>query len=259
MKNTIHQIKSGFHFAIDLFYLAGSILSHIFKKPFYYKLMIQNMYDFSYRTLFIVIGFAVSVGAVITLHVGLSLEKYGAKIYVSKVMILSLLSEVGPVIAVFILAGKIGAGITSEIASMKVTEQLDALKSLGISPMKRVIVPKVLACFFTIPILSLMVSFIALLVSSYVGKAYLQLDAIDFLARAINTPFLIFFLFGVFKTFVFSFLIAVISCHYGLNIQKGAYEIGLSTMKSIVMSFIFIIFGDLILTKIYYSFLHFGG
>ena len=259
MKNSIRKLKKAWRFTTELFKLSGEIVSHIFKKPFYYKLMIQNMYDFSYRSLFIVIGFAVSVGAVVTFHVGLSLEKYGAKIYVSKIMILSLLSEIGPVIAVFILAGKIGAGITSEIASMKVTEQLDALKSLGISPMKRVIVPKVLACFFTIPILSLFVSFIALLVSSYVGNRYLQLDPIDFLARAIDTPFLVFFVFGVFKTFVFSFLIGVISCYYGLNIQKGAYEIGLSTMKSVVMCFIFIIFGDLILTKLYYSLFHPGG
>ena len=174
-------------------------------------------------------------------------------------MMLSLLSEIGTVLIVFILAGKIGAGITSEIASMKISEQLDALRALGVSPVKRVIVPKVLACFFIIPILCIFVSAIGILTGAYVGKVYLQLDFVDFLARAFLTPSLEFFLFGVFKTFVFAFFIAITSCHYGLKISKGSYEMGQSTMRAFVMSFVFIIFGDLVLTTLYYNFIHLGG
>jgi len=250
--------RNGFNFAKGFCSLSFIVFRELFKKPFYYRLMIQNMYDFGYRLLFIVIAFSVSVGYVVTLHIGLALEKYGAKVYVSKVMIVALFAEVSTVIVVFIISGKIGAGITSEIGSMKITEQLDAIKALGISPMKRVIIPKVLACFFIVPALCVLSSAISLLTSAYVGATQLQLDFIDFLGRALTTPPLTMFLFGVFKTFIYGFFIAITSCYYALSIEKGSYEIGRATMKAIVVSFILIIFGDVILTSLYYSFIHVG-
>ena len=259
MSSVSIYLHNSFNFVKEFLSLSASIFSQVFKRPFYYRLMIQNMYDFGYRSLFIVISFAVSVGLVVTLHIGYSLEKYGAKIYVSKIMILSFFSELGTVLIVFILAGKIGSGITSEIASMKISEQLDALRALGVSPIKRVIIPKVLACLFIIPILCILVSAIGILTSAYVGKLYLQLDFVNFLGRAFLTPGLEFFLFGVFKTFVFAFFIAITSCYYGLKINKGSYELGRSTMRAFVVSFMFIIFGDLILTHIFYKLIHPGG
>ena len=258
MKSLIVYFNNGLEFVKGFLSLSRLVFAELFKKPFYYRLMIQNLYDFGYRSLFIVIAFSVSVGYVVTLHIGLSLEKYGAKIYVSKIMIISLFAEISTVIIVFILSGKIGSGITSEIGSMKITEQLDAFKALGISPLKRVIVPKVLACLMIVPILCILSSLISLLTSAYVGKVYLQLDFIDFLGKALRTPPLGFFLFGCFKTFVYGFFIAITSCYYGLNIQKGSYEIGRATMKATVVSFILIIFGDLVLTALYYNFIHFG-
>ena len=256
MKYSIQILNKVSNFIRSFLSLCGQVFSHCWKRPFYYHLIIKNMYDFGYRSLFIVISFGITVGVALTLHTGLSLEKYGVKLYVSKIIVLSLFSEVGPVLAIFVLAGKIGAGITSEIASMKVTEQLDALRALGVSPIKRVVAPKVIACLVIIPILSIILNCIAFLTSAYIGKTELHLDPIAFLARGLYTPPLAFFLFGVFKTIVFALFIAITSCHYGLNVTKGSYEVGRSTMRAIVVSFILIIFGDLLLTEIYYEFLH---
>ena len=256
MKNSVRILSEFSSFIKSFASLCGLVFSQCWKKPIYYRLIIKNIYDFGYRSLFIVILFGITIGIVLTLHTGLSLQKYGAKLYVPKIIILALFSEVGTVMAIFVLAGKIGAGITSELASMKVTEQLDALRALGVSPIKRVVVPKVIACILIIPILSVILNCIAFLTSAYVGHTELHLDPIDFLARGLYTPPLTFFLFGVFKTIVFALFIAITSCHYGLNITKGSYEVGRTTMKSIVVTFILIIFGDLFLTKIYYSFLH---
>ena len=256
MRTFIQIFIEALNFIKSFLSLCGLVFSSCWKKPLYYRLIIQNMYDFGYRPLFIIISFGITIGVVLTLHIGLSLEKYGAKLYIPKVIILSLFSEVGTVLAIFVLAGKVGAGITSEIASMKVTEQLDALRALGVSPIKRVVTPKVIACLIIIPILSIILNGIAFLTSAYIGKVELQLDPIDFLARGLYTPPLIFFLFGIFKTIVFALFIAITSCHYGLNATKGSYEVGRNTMRAIVVSFILIIFGDLLLTKIYYDFLH---
>ncbi len=256
MKRSIQILSEALYFIQSFLSLCRLVFSSCWKRPFYYRLIIKNMYDFGYRSLFIIISFGITIGVVSTLHIGLSLAKYGAKLYVPKTIILALFSEVGTVLAIFVLAGKIGAGIASEIASMKVTEQLDALRALGVSPIKRVVAPKVIACLIIIPILSLILNTIAFLTSAYIGHTELQLDPIDFLARGLYTPPLIFFLFGVFKTFVFSLFIAVTSCHYGLNAVRSSYEVGRNTMRAIVVSFILIIFGDLLLTKFYYGFLH---
>ena len=258
MKSVINYFGNMLEFVKGFLSLSRLIVSELFKKPFYYRLLMQNMYDFGYRSLFIVIAFSVTVGYVVTLHIGVSIAKYGAKLYVSKIMVIAIFAEISTVIIVFILSGKIGSGITSEIGSMKITEQLDAFKALGISPIKRVIIPKVLACMMIIPILCVISSLVTLVTSAYVGNFYLQLDFIDFLARALRTPTLGFVLFGFFKTFIYAFFIAVTSCYYGLKIDKGSYEIGRATMKATVVSFILIIFGDLILTGFYYKFIHFG-
>ena len=255
MKYSLQTLAPALYFIRSFVSLCGMVFSQCWKRPFYYQLIIKNMYDFGYRSLFIIISFGISVGVILTLHIGLSLAKYGAKLYVPKIIILSLFSELGTVLVVFVLAGKIGAGITSEIATMKVSEQLDALRALGLSPIKRVVAPKVIACLAIIPVLCVIMNGIAFLTSAYVGKTELHLDPIDFLARGLYTPYLGFFLFGVFKTFVFAFFIAITSCHYGLNVSKGSYEVGRATMRAIVVSFILIILSDLVLTKFYYAFL----
>ncbi len=236
--------------------LAWQALSQAWKRPYYYNLIIKNMYDFGYRSLFIVAALGISLGVVITLHYGISAEKYGAKLYIPRVVALTVFGELASVLTVIILAGRIGAGIASEIGTMQVTEQIDAIRALGVSHIKRVVVPKVAACVVIIPILCLLFSVICLFTSAYVGMTRLNLDPVYFIAKALYTPKLVFFVFGMLKTVIFAFFIAITSCHYGLNVAKSSYEVGRATMRAVVASFALIIIGDLLLTKFYYSFLH---
>ena len=169
---------------------------------------------------------------------------------------LAIFGEFATVLSALILTGRVGTGITSEIGTMKITEQIDAIRALGVSYIKRVIAPKVIACIIIIPILSLFLGITALLTGAYVGYKTLDLDPVYFVAKALYTPKLVFFLFGVFKTVIFALFIAVTSCHYGLNVTKGAHEVGWATMEAVVVSFILIILGDSLMTEFYYSFLH---
>ena len=250
-------IPNGIAFTKSFCSISSQIMKQMWSRPFYYKMLVKNLYDFGYRSLFIIVVLGICLGFILALHIGISLEKYGAKMYVPRVMALALLGEFATVLAPLILAARIGAGITSEIGTMQVTEQIDAFRALGISYMKRVIIPKVLACIMIIPILSLFVVIFGLLTGAYVAKAELNLDPVYFITRALYTPKLIFFLFSLFKTVVFSLFIAITSCHYGLSVSKGSYEIGIATMKSVLVSSLMIIFGDVILTQFYYSYLHY--
>ena len=238
-------------------FLAAQVFSQCWKRPFYYPLIIRNMYDFGVRSFFIILVLGISLGGVLTYHIGVSIEKYGAKLYVPKVLTLAVLGEFAPTLGSIILAGRIGAGITAEIGTMKVTEQIDALRALGVSYIKYVIAPKVLACLVIIPVLCLWMAVISILTGAYIGYSLLNLDPGYFIAKSLLTPILVFFIFSCSKTVVFALCISFIACHYGLNITKGAYEVGTATMKSVVVSLVAIILSDFILTKFYYTFLHY--
>lgn len=254
----VSTIKEIFEFSKSFCQIFWQVITQMWKRPFYYRIIINNMYDFGYRSLFIVIVLGITLGFVLTLHIGISLEKYGAKLYVSKIIAVAVFAEFAIVLTPLILAGRIGAGIASEIGTMKITEQIDALRALGISHVKRVIIPKVLACFFIVPILSLFLAVVTLLTSAYIAHSRLNLDPVFFITQALYTPTLSLFLFGMVKTMFFSLFIAITACHYGLNISKGSYEIGIATMKSVVVSYILIICGDCVLTSFYYAFIR-GG
>ena len=246
-----------YNFLSNVFLLGGQVFSQFWKRPFYYHLIVRNMYDFGVRSFLIILAMGIALGGVLTFHIGVSIEKYGAKLYVSKILIVAILGEFAPTLGSIILAGRIGAGITSEIGTMKVTEQIDALKVLGVSYIKYLITPKVLACLVIIPILCLWLSVIAFLTGTFIGYSSLNLDPGYFMAQGLHTPSLVFFLFSCFKTVVFALCISLIACYYGLNIKKGAYEVGTATMKSVVASILAIILSDFALTRFYYSFLHY--
>lgn len=249
------KIKGYLQFWSSTFGIIYEVFSSLKTRPFYYKQIINHVYDFGYRSLSTVAILGISTGGVLTLHIGKSIEKYGAKLYVPKILALAVFGEFAPVLTSIILAGRIGSGITSEIGTMKVTEQIDAMRALGVSHIKRVVAPRVLACVIIIPVLCLFTAVIAILTGAYIGHETLHLDATRFITQGLYTPRLDFFLFSVFKTFVFAFSIAAIACHYGLSVNQGASEIGKASMKSIVVSFLIITIGDLLLTKFYYTLL----
>ena len=249
-------LKEFIVFVYDISFLAYKVFTQCWKRPFYYKIIIKNMYDFGYHSLLTIFILGVSTGGVLALHIGESIEKYGAKLYLPKIVSLAIIGEFAPVLTSIILAGRIGAGITSEIGTMKVTEQIDAIRALGVSPIKRVIAPKVLACLLIIPILCLFMGVVAIATGASIAKNALSLDPVFFITKALYTPPFSFFVFSFSKTFVFSLCISLISCHYGLHTTHGAYEVGKATMKAVVTSFLLIVSFDLVLTRLYYVWLH---
>ena len=241
---TIYFIKS-------FLTLSGKFFSLFWRRPVYYNLIIKNMYDIGVKSFFIIASVGVLLSVVFTLHIGDALNKYGSKDFTPRFLILFLLSEAGVVIS-FILVGKLGGSITSEIASMKMNEELDALRALGLSPIKRVMIPKVLACTLMIPILVMVTIFLSILISAYVAGNNLYLDPISFIYSTIYTPPVRLFWFGMIKVMIFSFFMAITSCHYGFVSERSSYAVGKYTMKSVVTSLVLIIIGNFLLTKLYY-------
>lgn len=255
MKDQIKdQINETFIFFGGLYFLSVQILREMFTPPYYPGLLIEQIYSLGVRSLSIVSITALSTGFVMTLQFGMGLEKFGGKFYVPKIVSLSIVRELGPVFAALMLAARVGAGIASEVGSMKVTQQLDAIRALGTSPIKRVIIPRILACLIVLPILTVIANFVGIAGGVVVGTTELGLDPKFYMQKIYGTIGLLEYMAGFHKSFFFAICVALPSCFFGLNVSDGTRGVGIATTKAVVVSCIFIVIADFLLTKAFWVF-----
>ena len=231
--------------------LAGQTLKELFKKPYYPGLIIEQIYQIGLKSLPLVIVVTGSTGMVMALQFGDGLEKFGGKLYVPKIVSLSMVRELGPVLACLMIAARIGAGITSEIGAMRTSQQIDAIRALGTSPIKKIVIPRLLAGLIAIPLLSTLSVIIGVMGGLLVGQLDLGLDYMFYWQKVMDTVKLKDFYSGVGKSFFFAVFITMTACYYGLTAKGGTRGVGLATTKSVVVSSILIMIGDYFLTKLF--------
>ncbi len=152
------------------------------------------------------------------------------------------------------LAARVGAGITSEIGSMTVTQQIDAIRALGTSPLKKIVIPRVLASLLPFPLLVAFANIIGILGGLVVGVNDLHLDTLFYIQKVLGTVTMHDYFAGFFKAPVFSVMVSVTACYYGLTVKGGTQGVGNATTRSVVTSSIFILIGDYFLTKLFWVF-----
>jgi len=211
----------------------------------------EQVFSLGIKSFMLVGVTGLATGSVMALQFGYGLEKFGGTLYVPKLVALSILREMGPVFTSLLLAGRIGSGIASEIASMKVTQQIDAIRALGTSPIKRIVIPRVLASVIALPILTLFADYIGLFGAMMISNYELNISFEYFIAKAIETVTVTDFLTGMAKTFVFALFISVTACWKGLNTERGTQGVGNTTTWVVVSSSIFIMVSDFFLTKLF--------
>lgn len=232
--------------------LARDVVKELFTGRFYGKLLSEQIYQIGIRSLPLVIITAISTGMVMSLQFGLGLEKFGGKLYVPKLLAVTILREMGPVFSSLMLAARVGAGIASEIGSMMVTQQIDAIRALGTSPIKKIVIPRVLATLIVLPILAASANIIGNTGGLIVGATELNLDPNFYFLKVMNTSTIQDFLSGFGKTFFFAIFISLPACYFGLNVQNGTKEVGIATTKAVVVSSIMILVGDFFLSKLFW-------
>lgn len=215
------------------------------------RLILEQMENIGVRSLSIVMLTAVFTGMVLALQMGNYLSRFGAKPYAGRILALSMLREMGPVLTALMIGGRVGAGITAEIGSMKVTEQIDALRSLGINPIQKLVLPRLLALMIMLPLLTILADFVGILGGLFISVMELDIS-MDFYLNSIIQFIKFQDLFsGLGKTFFFAFFIAVIACYNGLQVSGGADGVGRATTQTVVTSSITILVSDFFLTKLF--------
>jgi phospholipid/cholesterol/gamma-HCH transport system permease protein len=231
--------------------LSIQIFRELFRPPFYPKLVVDQILTIGVKSLSLVAVTGLATGSVMALQFGYGLTHFGGKLYVPKIVALAILREMGPVFTSLLLAGRIGSGIASEVASMKVTQQIDAIRALGTSPIKKIVIPRLLASLIALPILTLFSDYIGLLGAMAVCAFELNINPEYFIAKTVESIKMYDVLTGLAKTVVFAYFISVVACYRGLTTEGGTRGVGDTTKWVVVTSSIFIMIGDFFLTKFF--------
>jgi len=205
-----------------------------------------------YETLPVASVMAFFVGMVLALQTGLELYKYGTQDIIGGIVGLSMVRELGPVMTSFLVAGRAGSAMAAEIGVMKVYEEIDALQTLEIDPVRYLVMPRLLAALICVPILTIYADCVGIAGGAIISHLHPKLfisyaTYTDSLRMALKLREIV---VGLTKSFVFGGIIAIVCCYVGFNTSGGARGIGVSTTRSVVLSFMLILVADYFLTRV---------
>lgn len=233
--------------------LTGRSLVAMLRPPWEVASWVQQMEQIGVRSLGVAAITTTFTGMVMALQTALSLPTIGVKYYIGTVVSKSLVRELGPVLTALIVGGRIGAGMTAEIGTMKVTEQIDALRSMAADPVKKLVVPKLVATLVMLPSLTILGIFLGILGGLVISMLQLDLTAGFYINDVLQAMSLRDVGSGVGKSFFFAYFIAIVGCYNGLTARGGADGVGRATTNTVVVASILVIVSDLFLTKLFHE------
>ncbi len=234
-----------------------AILTHrafwaLLRPPWELRLWVREAEQIGVRSLGVAGITAVFTGMVLALQTAYSLPSLGVKYYIGTVVSKSVVRELGPVLTALIVGGRIGSGMTAELGTMKVTEQIDALRSMAADPVKKLVAPKLAATLVMLPALTILGDALGVLGGLVIAKFQLQLTAGFYINDVLGALTLEDISSGIGKSFFFAYFIAIIGCYNGLTARGGADGVGRATTDTVVMAAIMVLVSDFFLTKLFY-------
>ena len=233
----------------------GLLTSQVFRSlalpPKYFRLVVQEIEVMGVRSLGVALTAAIFTGMVFTIQSAVNMTRFGAESYVGPIAALAILRELGPVLTAILVGGKVASGITAELGSMKVTEQIDALRTLGVNYIKRLVVPRVLAALIVFPLLTVLADAIGVLGGMLI--MYLERGADVYAYWNITTYWVVpkDFLTGVGKSVFFGVIVTLIGCYNGLSTEGGTEGLGRATTGTVVHVTMGVIVSDFFITKLF--------
>ncbi len=238
----------------DFCVLTGRAIRNIFRKPHYGDDIFLQMDVIGVGSMGIATITGSFAGAVMALQMSKALATYGQVGKTGTLVSLTLVRELGPVLTALMVSGRNASGIASELGSMKVTEQIDAMRALGTDPDQKLVTPRLIATCAMLPVLTVIADFVGMCGGWVIAAAFLGISAKLYWTsvwQALTWPNDV--IFGLLKPLVFAVVISMIGCYYGLRTTGGTQGVGRSTTQAVVASTILIFVLDLMLTKIFVS------
>jgi phospholipid/cholesterol/gamma-HCH transport system permease protein len=234
----------------DFYILVGRALRNVVRHPHYADDIFIHMDIIGVGSLPIVIMTGFFSGAVMAMQMAKALSQYGAVGQTGQVVSITLVRELGPVLTSLMVAGRTASGIASELGSMKVTEQIDAMRALGTDPIQKLVTPRLIATAFVLPLLTIIADFVGIFGGFLIAYFVLAMAPSQYWSTSWQALTYTDIFFGLLKPFVFAFAIVLVGCYYGLNTTGGTQGVGRATTQAVVVSSVLIFFLTFFITRI---------
>jgi phospholipid/cholesterol/gamma-HCH transport system permease protein len=241
-KETVQSVQ-------DYALLAGRSVANLFRPPHYFADMIQQADLIGFGSLPIIVLTGLSIGAELALNSANTLERFGSLSLIGQLVSVGMVRELGPIITGLMVAGRNASGMASELGSMVVTEQIDAMRALGTDPMKKLVTPRVISTTFMLFFLTIISDLLGLFGGAVVSVLLFGLDWHQYWTTAYQALVFQDVFMGLLKPLFFGFIIATVGCYYGMTARGGTQGVGRATTQAVVASSVLILVVDLFITK----------
>lgn len=236
--------------------LVGHVGRGITSRPVYSRDIVQQLEQIGVGSLTVVLLTGLFTGMVLALQSGVTLDQFGARSVVGRLVSASMVRELGPVLTALMVTGRVGSGIAAELGSMVVTDQVAALRSLGTDPIRKLVVPRVIAGTVMVPILTVISNGVGMLGGLVISVTQLRVAGSVYWSNVIQGLYAPDIWMGMIKPVLFGFALVTIGCHVGLRTQGGTQGVGRATTNSVVTSSVVILLLDFLVTKVLMSLLY---
>ncbi|OFW08481.1 MAG: transporter [Acidobacteria bacterium RIFCSPLOWO2_02_FULL_67_36] len=230
--------------------MIGKVGRGLVTRPFYLRDVIEQFEAIGVGSLTVVLLTGMFTGMVLALQSGITLDQFGARSMVGRLVSASMVKELGPVLTGLMVAGRVGSGIAAELGSMVVTEQIAALRALGTDPIRKLVLPRILAGFLMVPLLTVVSSGVGMVGAWVVTVYQLKVASSVYWNSVVMGLYIQDVWMGLIKPFFIGFTIVSIGCHVGLRTSGGTQGVGRSTTNAVVASSVAVIAVDFLVTKV---------
>ena len=251
----VEWIKKGLLEVQEYVKLCIAAVQGSFSRPFYGRDVIEQIDVIGLGSLTVVLLTGFFTGAVLALQSGMTLDQFGARPFVGRLISASMIKELGPVLTALMLAGRVGSGIAAELGSMVVTEQIAALRALGTDPLRKLVVPRVLAGFIMCPILTVVANTVGMLGGWIIAVTQLRVSSGVYWTSVVEGLYIQDVWMGIIKPFFLGFVIVTIGCHVGLRTSGGTQGVGRATTNAVVAASVVVLVVDFFVTRLLISIL----
>jgi len=228
----------------------GDVVRHVARGRIRYAEVMKQMYEQGVQSVVIIALTSLASGAVLAIQGAVTLTRFGAKEYIAQLVAWSLVREMSPVFTAIIFSAKAGARITAELGTMNVNDQMLATRALGVDPIEYLVVPRMIACFLVLPILTVVSEIVGITGGYLIGISEAHIPSAFYINQTMKAIRYVDFFSGFIKVFFFAVLVSWICCYQGFMTKGGSLGVGKFTTKAVAYSIIIVILSNTVLTKI---------
>jgi phospholipid/cholesterol/gamma-HCH transport system permease protein len=230
--------------------LVGQVGRALTTRPFYARDVVQQLDIIGIGSLTVVVLTGLFTGMVLALQSGTTLDQFGARSVVGRLVSASMVRELGPVLTALMVTGRVGSGIAAELGSMVVTDQIAALRALGTDPIRKLVVPRVIAGTVMVPILTIIADGVGMFGGMIISVTQLKIASTIYWSNVIEGLYMADLWMGLIKPVILGFTLVSIGCHVGLRTKGGTQGVGRATTNAVVSASVVVLVLDFLITKV---------